>query len=419
MSSRGTGSAHPDGAEVAPPQNSHRIPDGRSPLWRAHNGLRAIALLYALVWFFLQVDDYARPVLGAILLTLMALWTAFTIHRYRAHSGRTNRLVLVDLTVVEVLFLANEFVLTEQQMQAGLPTVITVWHGTMVTAASVQWGMFGGGVTGTVAALSNFLIRGYLDSSMWMDTVLHIGTGLLLGLAADTARTSTERLSRALRAEAATAERERLARSVHDSVLQVLARVRNRGLQLGGEAAELGQLAGEQETVLRSLMATAPPEPTEHGEVDLAAQLRVLGTAGVQVSVPATPVLLPAPIASDLFSAVREALDNVDRHAGDDAGAWVLLEDIGHEIVVSIRDDGPGIPEGRLPAAASQGRMGVAQSIRGRIEDRGGTATLDTAPGEGTEWEVRVPRPGDNGRQRTGTGGHRRSSRQCGEGVTR
>ena len=49
----------------------------------------------------------------------------------------------------------------------------------------------------------------------------------------------------------------------------------------------------------------------------------------------------------------------------------------------------------RLPAllaeAARTGRLGVAQSIRGRIEDLGGTATLDTGPG-GTAWELGVPR---------------------------
>lgn len=392
-------------------QRPQHVPDGRSPLWHAHNGLRAVTLLYALVWFVLLVDDYARPVMGSVVIAFMVVWTAFTIRRYRTRAGRTGRLVLIDQIVVTALFVACEFVLSGQQMSAGLPTVVTVWHGSMVTAAAVQWGMLGGGVAGAVAALCNFLLRGYIDSNMWMDTVLHVGTGLLLGLASDTARRSTERLIRALRTEAATAERERLARSIHDGVLQVLARVRRRGLELGGEAADLAELAGEQEIALRSLIATTP-EPTEHGETDLAARLRVLSTAKAHVSVPATPVPLPAPVASDLFSVVREALENAARHAGDGAQAWVLLEDLGREVVVSIRDNGPGIPEGRLAAAASQGRMGVAQSIRGRVADLGGTVTLDTAPGEGTEWEIRLPRSGSAGRAEQ-DGGQRR------EGVTR
>ncbi len=49
-------------------------------------------------------------------------------------------------------------------------------------------------------------------------------------------------------------ERARLARAVHDGVLQVLALVQRRGAELGGDAAELGRLAGEQEAALRSLI---------------------------------------------------------------------------------------------------------------------------------------------------------------------
>ena len=40
-------------------------------------------------------------------------------------------------------------------------------------------------------------------------------------------------------------------------------------------------------------------------------------------------------------------------HAGDDARAWVLLEDLGDEVAVSVRDEGPGIAEGRLDDAAA------------------------------------------------------------------
>jgi signal transduction histidine kinase len=59
--------------------------------------------------------------------------------------------------------------------------------------------------------------------------------------------------------------------------------------------------------------------------------------------------------------------------------------------VISVRDDGPGIPAGRLEQAAAEGRLGVASSIRGRVADQGGTATLASSS-EGTEWEFRFPR---------------------------
>ena len=84
----------------------------------------------------------------------------------------------------------------------------------------------------------------------------------------------------------------------------------------------------------------------------------------------------------------------MDKHAGADARAWVLLEDLGDEVVLSVRDDGPGIPDGRIDDAEAEGRMGIAKSIRGRVASLGGTLELQTGPGEGTEWEVRVFRKG-------------------------
>jgi len=59
---------------------------------------------------------------------------------------------------------------------------------------------------------------------------------------------------------------------------------------------------------------------------------------------------------------------------------------------VTVRDDGVGMPAGRLDAAEHEGRLGVVASIRGRIEDVGGTVSVVSAPGEGTEVELRVPR---------------------------
>jgi len=71
----------------------------------------------------------------------------------------------------------------------------------------------------------------------------------------------------------------------------------------------------------------------------------------------------------------------------------MLLEDEGIAITLTLRDDGPGIPIGRLEQAAAQGRLGVAQSIRGRLNDLGGAASIASTPGQGTEVELRVPRP--------------------------
>ena len=101
---------------------------------------------------------------------------------------------------------------------------------------------------------------------------------------------------------------------------------------------------------------------------------------------------MPAERAGEVLSAVESCLSNVRHHVGRDAEAWVLLEGLADRWVVSVRDDGPGIPEGRLEASAAEGRLGVQQSIIGRMRDLGGHATLSSRAGQGTEWELTVPR---------------------------
>jgi signal transduction histidine kinase len=172
-------------------------------------------------------------------------------------------------------------------------------------------------------------------------------------------------------------------------VLQVLAHVKRRGTQLGGDAAELGSLAGEQEIALRTLLITGPSVADAEGRRDLAAALRGLASGRVTVAAPAHPVPLPARVVEELVAAVAAALANTALHAGS-AQAWVFLEDAGDAVEISVRDDGPGIPEGRLAAAEAEGRIGVARSIRGRVADLGGTITLDTGPDRGTEWTITV-----------------------------
>ena len=61
---------------------------------------------------------------------------------------------------------------------------------------------------------------------------------------------------------------------------------------------------------------------------------------------------------------------------------------------MTVRDDGPGIPPAGWRRPATQGRLGVAQSIQGRLRDLGGTAAITSAPGHGTEVELTAaPRP--------------------------
>jgi len=205
------------------------------------------------------------------------------------------------------------------------------------------------------------------------------------------ARRAERKHAEQIRREAAAAERDRLGRSIHDGVLQVLALVQRQGSELGAEGSELAALAGEQEVALRGLLAGAASTDSGAAE-DLRGLVQALAAPDVEVATPAQAVELPSVIAAEVVAAVRAALDNVRKHAGADARAWILLEDEQDGVRVTIRDDGVGFPPERPGEAAAAGRLGIAQSMRGRIADCGGTTTIESQLGEGTEVEFWIPR---------------------------
>jgi signal transduction histidine kinase len=367
--------------------------DIMTPLWRGVVVLRIVTAAFAIAMIIAHHDGYARPGLGWAVLAGIVVWTVVTCLAYSYDVTRRIHIIVLDLLVTLVLMASSVLVLSSEQLTevtSRAPLLTTVWACGPVVAAAVHAGRIAGALFGVAVSLADVSVRGYFTTDVARDAVLLIGTGFVLGLAATAARQATERLRRAVRAEAATAERERLARSVHDSVVQVLARVRARSGHLDGEAGELARLAGDQETALRSLFSATPPGAGE--EQDLAAALAPLASSRVEVSVPATAVPLPACDVEELVAVVREALANTARHGGPEARSWVLVEDLGDEVVLTVRDDGPGVEDGQLADAERGGRMGVSRSIRGRVADLGGTLTLDTGPGRGTEWEVRLAR---------------------------
>ncbi|GAB3954209.1 DUF5931 domain-containing protein [Micromonospora vulcania] len=357
------------------------------PLWRALTVFRVASLAYVLVLAVRDADRYAHPFAVAALILVMIAWTGATAVGYARPAWRRWPLLLVDLGVVMAIVLASPWVVGRAALATGVPTMGVAWMAGPVLA----WAVSGGRRRGTVAALliagADLATRGRIGQSSFTGLILMLLAGVVVGHVARLAVTAEERLQRAVELEAATRERERLARGIHDSVLQVLALVQRRGADLPGEAGELARLAGEQEAALRALIAGAAPagatdpgglDAADGGAVDLRTLLGRYASPAVSLSAPATPVPLPRQVAGELAAATGAALDNVGRHAG--GRAWVLIEDEGATVTVSIRDEGPGIPDGRLTEAAAQGRLGVTQSIRGRVADLGGTVRIVSAP---------------------------------------
>ncbi|NUR73367.1 MAG: sensor histidine kinase [Hamadaea sp.] len=360
-------------------------------LWRAVAVFRFAALAYAVVLLATSYDEYVRPWLGLAVVVVMLIWSIVAAIAYADPQRRRWPLLGADMLVTLGCLFASSWVMNPDRLSRGAATLPMAW----VAGAVLAWAIAGGRRWGLSAALVvgavDLTLRGQITPTTLNGTVLLLLAGFSIGYLVRLAGEAEQRLQRAAEMEAATRERERLARGIHDSVLQVLALVQRRGAEIGGEAAELGRLAGEQEEVLRSLVGS-DPAVAKSGTVDLKTLLTPKASAKVTVSSPATPVWLPERTAEELAAATASALDNVQRHGGPQARAWVLLEEEESEVIVTVRDDGPGIVPGRLAEAAAAGRLGVAQSIEGRVRDLGGATVITSTPGEGTEVEMRIPR---------------------------
>ncbi len=381
------------------------------PLWRALTAYRILTMLYAILLAVFGRDKYERPWVAIAFLTVMALWTLATLPKVAGAVACTKRFLGTDLALALAGILLTPLADFQAQHMDG-PTLPSIWTAGSVLAFAIKGGWRWAAFASTFVAAANLVERAEPSRDTLHNVLLVWVASIAIGYVVEVARASERTLARALEIEAATRERERLARDIHDSVLQVLAMVQRRGTAIGGEAAELGRMAGEQEVALRTLVSSGLVPPTrvsedaamgavvrtvetdddEPGETDLRALLAPHAGSRVSFAEPGAPVLLAPAAAMELAAAVSAALDNVRVHAGESALAWILVEDWPDEVIVTVRDDGPGIPEGRLAQAEGEGRLGVALSIRGRLRELGGTADLISVPGQGTEVELKVPK---------------------------
>jgi signal transduction histidine kinase/phage shock protein PspC (stress-responsive transcriptional regulator) len=194
------------------------------------------------------------------------------------------------------------------------------------------------------------------------------------------------RLSRDLADERAArvreADRAEIAAHLHDSVLQTLALIQ----QKADPASEASRLARAQERELRDWLFAGSPSAS----VDLADELRRIAAVIEQeyavrievVSVGQSPNSVP----DALLGAAREAMLNAARHAGGTVS--VYLESSRATVELTIADRGPGFALDDIPSD----RMGVRESILGRMRRIGGTADLSPGPGgAGTEVRLLLP----------------------------
>ena len=384
--------AAPDRTAAAPDPVAGQV---ETTLFRALAVLRAVVAVYVVALNASRWHELHHPVLGWVVVAVIAVWTALAAWAYDAPVRRGLPLLSADLLVAVLTLLSTPYAQSDAMLARNASTMPSFWVMVPVLAWAVARGWTGGVAAALVTSVADLSVRVQPNGTTWGNIFLLLVAAGVVGYSTDLLRQATQARADAERAAAVLAERVRLARAVHDGVLQVLARVQRRGGELGGEAAHLARLAGEQEAALRALVqgdaAGGATGGSSDGTRDLVELLRGLSSRSVTVSVPPGDLRLPGRVADELASAVRACLDNVERHVGAGSPAWVLLEEDAGTVVVTVRDEGPGIAADRLERAEQEGRLGVSSSIRGRMADLGGAAQLVTAPGQGTEWELVLP----------------------------
>src|SRR5215217_2662764 len=238
-------------------------------LWRAVAVFRFAAFGYAVVLMATGYEDYSHPVLGVFVLASMFSWSVLSAVAYADPGRRRWPLLGLDMLITLACLAASSWVVPPQALRAGAPTLPMAW----VAGAVLSWAIAGGRRWAAAAALLvgivDLSMRGTITPATVNGTVLLLLAGFSVGYLVHMSVEAENRLQKAVEMEAATRERERLARGIHDSVLQVLALVQKRGNELGGEAAELGRLAGEQEAALRTLVGPGVTDDVPVGLVDL------------------------------------------------------------------------------------------------------------------------------------------------------
>jgi signal transduction histidine kinase len=213
--------------------------------------------------------------------------------------------------------------------------------------------------------------------------VTAVGVGLVLGpwIYELIRQLSAERRER-IRSE----ERAEVAAHLHDSVLQTLAMI-----QRSPSSQEMVTLARGQERELRTWLY-GRARTTPNGSDLLSAALDAMATRiEAMHRVPVETVIVGEAPMDDrlraLVDAAGEATNNAAQHSG--AASVSVYVEVGDETVgVYVRDEGSGFDATSLP----RDRRGIAESIVGRMERNGGTATVASEPAQGTEVHLVLPR---------------------------
>ena len=343
----------------------------------------------------LHRHSLSRPVVALALIAVALAWTITTSVLVVRDPQALERLPAIGCELVIACALgigggfAYEHTTSSGVAFSSVRTIGFAWPLAVIITIGVVYGAWAGASAGVVVALPRFfspIANGLTfhdyDGSNWFSL---FSTMLLYVIAGGVAGYMAMLLRRAQDEVAAARARERLARELHDGVLQTLAVIERRA-----DDPQLAKLAREQELELREfLFGGNGKDPQDLGARMRHSAKRFEEAFGGRVDVilaPDLPALDPEAVAA-LAGAVGEALVNAGKH-GHAQRVTVFAEpdDTFTGVCCSVHDDGAGFE----PATAREG-VGLSRSIRGRMEEVGGRVEIDSRPGSGTEVRLWLP----------------------------
>ena len=362
-------------------------------IYRAAGLLRAALLVLTCFVNMTRYRGASHPAQLLVALLLMLAWTGAVWIWNQNPDRRTFWWMGADVAFTLVLVASSRHVLGVGLLSQSYFGVTVYWMVSAPIVVGIWRGPVAGALAGALVGAVNYIQLPSTNPRAWVDLICMVVVPALGGFIADEMSRLQRQRDQSFADAAALTERDRLNRILHDGVLQVLAMVEREGNELGGRGAELARAAHAQETQLRAMLQS--DAPLVRGDVDLVTLLNRRATTSVSFSSTVDSMMVRPKLAEDVDAAVGEALVNVERHAGPGAQAWILVEEEGGSVVVSIRDDGVGMSSSVVDEAAKNGHRGVVESIEGRIRALGGVATWRSQPGEGVEWEFKIPKEVD------------------------
>ncbi|QGW23908.1 PspC family two component system sensor kinase [Dietzia sp. DQ12-45-1b] len=365
----------------------------------AHLGVRVTHVRLAMV--------VLATLSGAGVLFYAALWaltpSARALEGAASVDARERRRGMALAVVAVVGSVLSFMVTTATGLHVIVPVLIValgaglVWQqydgGGRVAPRSVfDWARVTAGATLVVVGLA-VVVLGQVEFAALRSSFLAV-LATLVGVALLSVPVGL-RLWRSLEEERAArireSERSDIASHLHDSVLQTLALIQKRS----DDPAQVSRLARRQERELRQWLFGAGSRMSSGATTVAGAVEVIVGDVEDAYGLRVDQVVVggdgPVGDAEEaVLGAVREGLVNVAKHAGVDT-ADVFVENDDQVLTAFVRDRGCGFD----PDDVGGDRHGLSQSIRHRVESRGGSVTVRSTLGRGTEIGIEMPLEGE------------------------